>query len=195
MQHSGTYICTVHLPYLLAQVSVELEVVGEDLSSDDVTELEVVGQNVSRRLQTFVRHWVETLMKHYNVCSPAEPPSISLSPSPLPLAVPGQVLSVQCEASGFAPLPLELSWEFRRADGAIVALGKDSLSGHREAWDGTFTQSTHLELDTSTLGGGGELVCVAQHQAGTRRSRVTVEVIGERRDGRSGLSYLHRRSE
>lgn len=114
---------------------------------------------------------------------PAEPPSISLSPSPLPLAVPGQVLSVQCEASGFAPLPVELSWEFRRADGAIVALGQGSLSGHGEAADGTFTQTSRLDLDTSSLGRGGELVCVAKHQAGTRHSRVTLEVIGERRDG------------
>ncbi|CAL8253924.1 unnamed protein product [Lota lota] len=107
-----------------------------------------------------------------------EPPSLSISPSPLPLAVPGQVLSVRCSASGFAPLPLELSWEFRRADGAPAALGEGSLSGHREAWDGTYTQSSLLELDTSALGRGGELVCVAQHQGGSRRSKVAVEVIG-----------------
>lgn len=29
VQHSGTYICSVFLPYLLAQVAMELEVVGE----------------------------------------------------------------------------------------------------------------------------------------------------------------------
>ena len=29
VRHSGTYICTVHLPYLQAQVAVELEIVGE----------------------------------------------------------------------------------------------------------------------------------------------------------------------
>ena len=29
-RHSGTYVCAVHLPHLLAQVTVELEVVGED---------------------------------------------------------------------------------------------------------------------------------------------------------------------
>lgn len=132
--HSGTYICTVYMPYLVAQVSLELEVV--------------------------------------------EPPSLSISPSPLPLAVSGQVLRVQCEASGFVPLPLELSWEFRRADGAVEALGEGSLSGHREAWDGTYIQSSRLALDTSTLGGGGELVCVAHHDGGTRRSRVALDVIG-----------------
>ena len=44
---SGTYICAVHLPYLLVKVSVELEVIGEDLSSDDVIELEVVGEDLS----------------------------------------------------------------------------------------------------------------------------------------------------
>lgn len=30
VRHTGTYICTVYLPYLLAQVAVELEIVGED---------------------------------------------------------------------------------------------------------------------------------------------------------------------
>ena len=124
--------------------------------------------------------------------SPAEPPSLSVSPSPLPLAVPGQVLSVRCEASGFTPLPLELSWEFLGADGAPVAPGEGSLSGHREAWDGTYTQSSLLQLDTSALG-RGELVCVARHRGVTRRSKVALEVIGERRDGlSSGLSlYTH----
>lgn len=29
VRHSGTYICTVYLPYLLAQVALELEIVGE----------------------------------------------------------------------------------------------------------------------------------------------------------------------
>ncbi|KAG7219327.1 hypothetical protein INR49_003445 [Caranx melampygus] len=61
VRHSGTYICTVYLPYVLAQVVLELEIV--------------------------------------------EPPSLSIYPSPLPIAVPGQTLTVQCEASGFAPSP------------------------------------------------------------------------------------------
>uniref|UniRef100_A0AAQ4RPF2 Ig-like domain-containing protein n=1 Tax=Gasterosteus aculeatus aculeatus TaxID=481459 RepID=A0AAQ4RPF2_GASAC len=59
VRHSGLYICTVYLPYLVAQVTMELQVV--------------------------------------------EPPSLSIHPSPLPLAVPGQSFTVQCEASGFAP--------------------------------------------------------------------------------------------
>lgn len=29
VRHSGMYICTVYLPYLVAQVAVELEIVGE----------------------------------------------------------------------------------------------------------------------------------------------------------------------
>lgn len=109
-----------------------------------------------------------------------EPPSLSIHPSPLPLAVPGQVLSVQCEASGFAPLSLELSWEFKGADGETRPLGSGSVTGHRQAWDGTFSQSTRLELDTSKmdLGRGGELSCVAVHAGGTRRASVTVNVIG-----------------
>lgn len=31
VRHSGMYICTVYLPYLVAQVAVELEIVGEGL--------------------------------------------------------------------------------------------------------------------------------------------------------------------
>lgn len=29
VRHSGIYICTVYLPYLVAQVTVELEIVGK----------------------------------------------------------------------------------------------------------------------------------------------------------------------
>nr|BAJ07263.1 TAP-binding protein [Oryzias latipes]BAJ07287.1 TAP-binding protein [Oryzias latipes] len=136
VQHSGTYICSVFLPYLLAQVAMELEVV--------------------------------------------EPPSLSIHPSPLPLAVPGQVLNIQCEASGFVPLPVDLSWEFRGADGKSRSLGSGSMSGHRQAWDGTYSQSTRLQLDTSKLdlGRGGEISCVAVHRGGTRRASVTLSVIG-----------------
>lgn len=109
-----------------------------------------------------------------------EPPSLSIHPSPLPLAVPGQALTVQCDASGFAPLSLELSWEFKDADGKSRALGSGSVTGHRQAWDGTYSQSTRLELDTTTLdlGRGGEVTCVAVHLGGTRRASVTLNVIG-----------------
>lgn len=136
VRHSGMYICTVYLPYLVAQVTVELEIV--------------------------------------------EPPSLSIHPSPLPLAVPGQTLTVQCEASGFAPLSLELSWEFKGADGKSRPLGSGSVTGHRQAWDGTYSQSTRLELDTTTmdLGRGGEVTCVAVHLGGTRQASATLNVIG-----------------
>ncbi|KAK2830758.1 hypothetical protein Q5P01_018689 [Channa striata] len=136
VRHSGTYICTVYLPYLLAQVTMELEIV--------------------------------------------EPPSLSIHPSPLPLIVPGQALSVQCEASGFAPLTLELSWEIKGADGKSRSLGSGSVTGHRQAWDGTYSQSTRIELDTSKLdlGRGGEVTCVAVHPGGTRQTSVTLNVIG-----------------
>nr|XP_046274684.1 TAP binding protein (tapasin), tandem duplicate 1 [Scatophagus argus] len=136
VRHSGLYICTVYLPYVVAQVAVNLEIV--------------------------------------------EPPSLSIHPSPLPLAVPGQTLSVQCEASGFAPLSLELSWEFKGADGKSRPLGSGSVTGHRQATDGTYSQSSRLELDTTALdlGRGGELTCVAAHFGGTRRASVTLNVIG-----------------
>ncbi|XP_032435757.1 TAP binding protein (tapasin), tandem duplicate 1 [Xiphophorus hellerii] len=136
VRHSGTYICTIYLPYLLAQVAMELEII--------------------------------------------EPPSLSIHPSPLPLAVPGQTLNLQCEASGFAPLPLEMSWEFKGADGKSRSLGSGRMSGHRQAWDGTYSQSSRLELDTSKLdlGRGGEVTCVAAHAGGTRRASMTLNVIG-----------------
>lgn len=113
-------------------------------------------------------------------CSRLEPPSLSLSPSPLPPAVPGQVLTVQCEAAGFAPLSLELGWEFKGADGQTRPLGSGSVTGHRQAWDGTYSQSSRLDIDTTTmeLGSGGELTCVAVHLGGTRMASTTLNVIG-----------------
>ncbi|XP_043088972.1 tapasin-like [Puntigrus tetrazona] len=136
VRHSGTYICSVYLPHLLAQVAVELEIV--------------------------------------------EPPSLAVYPSPLPLLVPGQVLPVQCEASGFAPHSLELSWEFRAADGTSRSLGQGSVTGHRQASDGTFSQSSRLELDSGKLGlgRGGDVVCVSKHEGETRRAAAALSVIG-----------------
>ncbi|XP_031151419.1 TAP binding protein (tapasin), tandem duplicate 1 [Sander lucioperca] len=136
VHHSGMYICTVYLPYIVAQVAVELEIV--------------------------------------------EPPSLSIHPSPLPLIVPGQTLTVECEASGFAPLSLELSWELKGADGKSSPLGSGSVTGHRQAWDGTYSQSSRLELDPAKLdlGRGGEITCVAVHLGGTRRASVTLNAIG-----------------
>ncbi|ROL45037.1 Tapasin [Anabarilius grahami] len=137
VRHSGTYICTVYLPHLLAQVAVDLEIV--------------------------------------------EPPSLSIYPSPLPLLVPGQVLLIQCEASGFAPHTLDLGWEFTGADGKSRSLGQGGVTGHRQASDGTFSQSSRLELDSSKLGlsCGGDITCVAKHDGGTRRASAALNVIGE----------------
>uniref|UniRef100_A0A3Q3WSF1 Ig-like domain-containing protein n=1 Tax=Mola mola TaxID=94237 RepID=A0A3Q3WSF1_MOLML len=137
VRHSGIYICTVYLPYLVAQVTVELEIV--------------------------------------------EPPSLSIYPSPLPLAVPGQILTIQCEASGFAPLSLDLSWQFKDAGGKIKPLGSGSVTGHKQAWDGTYSQSSRLELDTTSLDlgrEGAEVTCVAAHLGGIRRASRTLNVIG-----------------
>ncbi|KAM9838563.1 tapasin-like [Aulostomus maculatus] len=136
VHHSGTYICTVYLPYVMAQVTISLEIV--------------------------------------------EPPLLSIHPSPLLYIDPSQSVTVLCEASGFAPHSLGLSWEIKGSDGASKPLGSGSISGHRQAWDGTFTQSTRLELDTSQLdlGGGEEVVCVAVHPGGTRRASVTLNTIG-----------------
>ncbi|TNN34010.1 Tapasin [Liparis tanakae] len=107
-----------------------------------------------------------------------KPPSLSIHPSPLPLAVAGQTLAVQCEASGFAPLSLELSWEFKGSDGAARPLGPGSVTGHRQAWDGTYSQSSRLQLHAAALGPGGEVTCVARHLGGTRRASVTLNVVG-----------------
>ncbi|XP_062850828.1 tapasin-like [Trichomycterus rosablanca] len=136
VRHSGTYICTVYLPHLLAQVAMELEIV--------------------------------------------EPPSLAVYPSPLPLTIPGQVVTVHCEASGFSPLGLELSWEFNDTDGKTRSLGPGRISGHRQSRDGTYSQSSRLELDPSRmgLGRGGQITCEANHQGGNGRVSVPLNVIG-----------------
>ncbi|TRY89781.1 hypothetical protein DNTS_010940 [Danionella cerebrum] len=136
VRHSGTYICTVYLPHLMAQVAVDLEII--------------------------------------------EPPVLSIFPSPLPLLAPGQLYSAQCEASGFAPHSLELGWEFTGADGETRSLGSGRVTGHRQASDGTFSQSSHLELDAGKLGlgRGGDITCVAEHEGGTRRVTAALSVIG-----------------
>lgn len=87
---------------------------------------------------------------------------------------------MQCEASGFFPLSLELAWEFVGADGQLRSLGQGSLSGHKQASDGTYSQSSRLELDSTKLGlgRGGEVTCVAIHMGGTRKVKVTLNVIG-----------------
>lgn len=113
-----------------------------------------------------------------SLCS--EPPSLSIRPSPLPLTVPGQVLTVQCDASGFVPLSLELSWQYKDVNGKSRYLGSGRVTGHRQAWDGTYSQSSRLELDTSStdLSSGGELTCVADHLGGSRQASVTLNMLG-----------------
>lgn len=169
--HSGTYICTVFLPYLVAQVTVELEVIGEAAEPHVSIEPD--------------HHAVFTALCAPLLCRP-EPPSLSIHPSPLPLAVPGRAFTVQCEAAGFVPLSLDLSWEFKGADGTSRPLGSGSVTGHRQAWDGTFSQSSRLQLEATAadLGAGGQISCVAAHRSGTRRTSVTVSVAG---NGRSLL--------
>lgn len=110
-----------------------------------------------------------------------EPPSVAVYPSSLPLSVPGQVVTVHCEASGFFPLSLDLDWEFTDAEGKKLSLGQGSVTGHRQAKDGTFSQSSRLELDSFKLGlgRGGEVSCIAKHKGGSRRATVTLNVIGE----------------
>ncbi|CAM4638157.1 unnamed protein product [Leuciscus chuanchicus] len=46
--------------------------------------------------------------------------------------------------------------------------------------DGTFSQSSRLELDSGKmrLGRGGDITCVAKHAGGTRRATATLSVIG-----------------
>ncbi|KAI3358841.1 hypothetical protein L3Q82_015238 [Scortum barcoo] len=105
VRHSGMYICTVYLPYLVAQVAVELEIVGRLLS----------------------------LTFSYCLCSSLHLPRTSIlspsTPSPLPLAVPGQTLTIQCEASGFAPLSLDLTWEFKGARWEVQVSGIRQRNG------------------------------------------------------------------
>lgn len=94
--------------------------------------------------------------------------------------MPGQTLSVHCDASGFAPLSLGLSWYYKDPSGETRPLGSGSLSGHRQAGDGTYSQSSRLELDTAAvdLSRGGQLTCVADHLGGTRNASVALNMLG-----------------
>ncbi|TRZ02952.1 hypothetical protein DNTS_006468, partial [Danionella cerebrum] len=58
--------------------------------------------------------------------------------------------------------------------------GSGRVTGHRQASDGTFSQSSHLELDAGKLGlgRGGDITCVAEHEGGTRRVAAALSVIG-----------------
>uniref|UniRef100_A0AAY5L5H6 Ig-like domain-containing protein n=1 Tax=Esox lucius TaxID=8010 RepID=A0AAY5L5H6_ESOLU len=108
----------------------------------------------------YYEHGVIFSSLYVSFCLP-EPPSLSIFSSPLRLSVPGQVVTVQCEASGFSPLSLELHWELMQGP------------------DGSYSQTTHLQLDSAKLdlGRGGEVTCVAVHPGGTRQARVTLSVI------------------
>lgn len=114
-----------------------------------------------------------------SLCS--EPPSLAIHPSPLPLTVPGQILTVQCDASGFAPLSLTLSWQYKDVNGKTKYLGSGRVTGHKQAWDGTYSQSSRLELDTAAvdLSRGGELTCVAEHFGGARQASVALNMLGK----------------
>lgn len=126
-------------------------------------------------------HFCLSLSLHFFSLLLVEPPSLAVYPSPLPLSVPGQVITVHCEASGFYPLSLDLDWEFTDAGGKKHSLGQGRVTGHRQASDGTFSQSSRLELDSFKLGlgRGGEVSCIAKHQGGSRQAAVTLNVIGE----------------
>lgn len=182
VHHSGLYICTVYLPYLAAQMTMELEIVGEGQSCKQFIKCKMElypGKQTKKPLA--VRIGLKAFksdMFFVSLCS--EPPSLSIHPSPLPLTVPGQILTVHCDASGFAPLSLELSWQYKDVNGKSRYLGSGSVTGHRQAWDGTYSQSSRLELDTSSvdLSRGGELTCVAEHLGGTRQASVTLNMLG-----------------
>lgn len=203
VHRTGMYICTVYLPYLAAQVTMELEVVGEGyrwifccmlgdtLQIDEIMSCErethtplpirfgLMGNKHQQDLQHLFTHgnWPADV---FFVCLSSETPSLSIHPSPLPLTVPGQILSVQCDASGFAPLSLQLSWQYKDVNGKNRHLGSGRVTGHRQAWDGTYSQSSRLDLDTATvdLSSGGELICVAHHLGDTREARVTLNMLG-----------------
>lgn len=59
-------------------------------------------------------------------------------------------------------------------------MGSGKVTGHRQAWDGTYSQSSRLDLNTATvdLSRGGELICVAHHLGETREARVTLNMLG-----------------
>ncbi|XP_020855043.1 tapasin isoform X2 [Phascolarctos cinereus] len=138
----GTYLATVHLPHLQAQVALELEV--------------------------------------------QKPPKVTLTPSPVVWAYPGQSPpQLLCLISHFyPPEELEVSWEFRNGTGggSRVAGGQAWRSSYRYHPDGTVSVSAYLRPPPVTVEQHGfHYICRVRHSSLKTKglsAQVSLEVAG-----------------
>ncbi|XP_072497839.1 tapasin isoform X2 [Notamacropus eugenii] len=138
----GTYLATIHLPHLQAQVALELEI--------------------------------------------RKPPKVTLTPSPMVWAYPGQAPpELLCLISHFyPPEELEVTWEFwnRTGGGSRVADGQAWRSSYRYHPDGTVSISAYLRPATVTVEQhGSRYVCRVHHSSLKTKglsAQVSLEVAG-----------------
>ncbi|XP_043860652.1 tapasin [Dromiciops gliroides] len=138
----GTYLATVHLPHLQAQVDLKLEI--------------------------------------------RKPPKVTLSPSPVVWAYPGQALpELLCLISHFyPPEDLKVAWEFRNGSegGSRVVAGQTWRSSYRYHPDGTVSISEYLRPPPVTVEQhGSRYACRVHHsslQAKGLSAQVSLEVAG-----------------
>ncbi|XP_027732080.1 tapasin [Vombatus ursinus] len=138
----GTYLATVHLPHLQAQVALELQI--------------------------------------------QKPPKVTLTPSPVVWAYPGQSPpELLCLISHFyPPEELEVAWEFQNGTGggSRVAGGQAWRSSYRYHPDGTVSISAYLRPPPVTVEQhGSHYICRVQHSSMKTKglsAQVSLEVAG-----------------
>lgn len=110
----------------------------------------------------------------------AEPPRVALSPSPLYVSA-GQSQDVVCEASGYYPLDVTVTW-WRRAAGHATArpLTHSWQLGHQRNHDGTFNVTSGVQVRPGAADHGAVYTCHVDHLAlaGVVRRDITLMVAG-----------------
>ncbi|XP_059813472.1 tapasin-like isoform X1 [Hypanus sabinus] len=109
-----------------------------------------------------------------------EPPTLVLRPDPLYL-YPDQAQDILCEALGYYPLDVSMTWT-RRApgNGSAELLPNSWLNGHNKNSDGTFNVTGVISVRPTAADHGTVYTCHAQHvsmKGGVRKS-LTLKVAG-----------------
>ncbi|XP_062903945.1 tapasin-like [Mobula hypostoma] len=109
-----------------------------------------------------------------------EPPTLVLRPDPLYL-YPDQPQDILCEALGYYPLDVSMTWT-RRAPGNSSAeeLPNSWLNGHDKNSDGTFNVTSVISVRPAAADHGSVYTCHVQHVSvkGGLRKSLTLKVAG-----------------